>query len=59
MSTIRPRASDELPQVRAIVDNIPALIAIHNQSGELELEAGPLRNTTASALAETKQWQTR
>jgi PAS domain S-box-containing protein len=38
MSTIRPRASDDLSQVRAIVDNIPALIAIHNESGELVLE---------------------
>jgi PAS domain S-box-containing protein len=38
MSTIRPHTSDTLLQFRAIVDNIPALIAIHNASGELELE---------------------
>jgi len=38
MSTIRPRASDTLLRFRAIVDRIPALIAIHNASGELELE---------------------
>ena len=38
MSTTRPRASDALLQFRAIVDNIPALIAFHNASGELELE---------------------
>jgi len=38
MSTKGPRASDALQQVRAIVDNIPALIAIHTESGELEVE---------------------
>jgi PAS domain S-box-containing protein len=38
MPTIRPPASDTLLQFRAIVDRIPALIAIHNASGELELE---------------------
>ena len=38
MSTIRPRASDTLLRFRAIVDRIPALIAIHTESGELEVE---------------------
>ena len=33
----------------AIVDNIPALIAIHSRSGELEYSTGPPRNTTAPA----------
>src|SRR5262245_11161915 len=38
MSTIRHPASDTLRQFRTILDNIPAMIAIHNESGELELE---------------------
>jgi PAS domain S-box-containing protein len=39
MSTKGLRASDAWQQVRAIVDNIPASIAIHSESGELELES--------------------
>ena len=58
MSTIRPRASNDLPQVRAIVDNIPAFIAIHNESGELELENRAAQEYHGLSLAETKQWQT-
>jgi PAS domain S-box-containing protein len=58
MSTIRPRASDELRQVRAIVDNIPAFIAIHNESGELEIENRAAQEYHGLGLAETKQWQT-
>ncbi len=54
MSTTRPRASD----VRAIVDNIPAFIAIHNESGELELENRAAREYHGLGLADTKQWQT-
>ena len=50
MSTIRPRASDELAQFRAIVDNIPALIAIHNGRVSSKFETGRLRNTTAAGL---------
>jgi len=58
MSTIRPRASDELQQVRAIVDNIPAFIAIHNESGELEIENRAAQEYHGLGLAETKHWQT-
>ena len=58
MSTIRPRASDELPQVRAIVDNIPAFIAIHSESGELEIENRAAQEYHGLGLAEMKQWQT-
>ena len=55
MSTIRPRASDELPQVRAIVDNIPALIAIHSRSGELEYSSRAALEYRGGDLAEMKQ----
>jgi len=58
MSTIRSDASDELPQVRAIVDNIPAFIAIHNESGELEVENRAAQEYHGLGLADTKQWQT-
>ena len=58
MSTIRSHGSDELPQVRAIVDNIPAFIAIHNESGELEVENRAAQEYHGLGLADTKQWQT-
>ena len=58
MSTTRPRASDTLLQFRAIVDNIPAFIAIHNESGELEIESRAAQEYHGLGLAETKQWKT-
>ena len=55
MSTIRPRTSDELAQIRAIVDNIPALIAIHSRSGELEHSSRAALEYRGENLAEMKQ----
>ena len=55
MSTIRRRASDELLQVRAIVDNIPALIAIHSRSGELEYSSRAALEYRGADMAEMKQ----
>jgi PAS domain S-box-containing protein len=51
----RVRSSEQ--RFRAIVDDIPALIAIHNESGELELENRAAREYHGRSLAETKQWE--
>ena len=45
-------------QFRAIVDNIPALIAIHNTSGELELENRFAQEYHGGTLADSRQWET-
>ena len=59
----RKRAEDLLRsserQFHAIVDNIPAFIAIHNASGELELENRAAQEYHGRSVADTKQWQAR
>ena len=55
MSTTRPRASDTLLQFRAIVDNIPALIAFHSRSGELEYSSRAALEYRGADMAEMKQ----
>ena len=65
MSTIRPRAGsspEALPrlseqQLRAILDNIPASVAIHNESGELEIENRAAREYHGRSLDDMKHWQ--
>ena len=42
---------------QAIIDHIPAFIAIHNASGELEVENRAAREYHGRSLAETKNWQ--
>jgi PAS domain S-box-containing protein len=55
----RKRVDDQLHsserQLRAIVDNIPAMIAIHNESGELELENRAAQEYHGRLPGETKQ----
>ena len=55
-TSIAPRSSEQ--QFRAIVDNIPALIVIHNASGELELENRAAQEYHGRSPADIKQWQT-
>jgi PAS domain S-box-containing protein len=45
-------------QLRAIVDNIPAMIAIHNESGELELENRAAQEYHGRLPGDTKQSET-
>jgi PAS domain S-box-containing protein len=45
-------------QLTAILDNIPAFIAIHNASGELELENRAAQEYHGRSLADMKQWET-
>ena len=58
----RKRAEDLLRsserQLRAIVDNIPAMIAIHNESGELELENRPAQEYHGRLPNDTRQSET-
>jgi PAS domain S-box-containing protein len=58
----RKRAEDLLlareRQLRAIVDNIPAMIAIHNESGALELENRAAREYHGRHPGETKNSET-
>ncbi len=44
-------------QLRAILDNIPALVAIHNVSGELELYNRAARDFHGPCVADPKQWR--
>jgi PAS domain S-box-containing protein len=44
-------------QLQAIIDNIPAFIAIHNGSGELELENRAALEYHEGGVADMKQWQ--
>ena len=44
-------------QFHAILDNIPALIAIHNASGELELDNRAALEYHGRSVADPKQWQ--
>jgi len=57
----RKRADDLLRsserQLRAIVDNIPAQIVIHNASGEVELENRAAREYHGRSPADIEQWQ--
>ena len=52
----RPRSSER--QLRAILDSIPALIVVHNASGEVELENRAAREYHGRSPDEIKQWQT-
>jgi PAS domain S-box-containing protein len=57
----RKRAADLLRsserQLRAIVDNIPAQIVIHNASGEVELENRAAQEYHGRTPADIAQWQ--
>ena len=45
-------------QFHAILDNIPALVAIHNASGELELYNRAALEYHGRCVADLKQWKT-
>ncbi len=55
MTTVR-RSSDR--PLQAIVDNIPAQIAIHSASGEVELENRAAREYHGRGSADIEQWRT-
>jgi PAS domain S-box-containing protein len=44
-------------QLNAILDNIPAMVAIHNVSGELELYNRAAREFHGPCVADPKQWR--
>jgi PAS domain S-box-containing protein len=44
-------------QLQSILDNIPALVAIHNVSGELELYNQAARDFHGPCVADPKQWR--
>jgi len=44
-------------QLNAILDNIPAMVAIHNVSGELELYNRAAREYHGPCVADPKQWR--
>ena len=53
----RRSAALERAAVRAILDNIPALVAIHNASGELELDNRAAREYHGRSADDPKQWK--